>query len=418
MENIFYGVLSKQRNRYIVTGSIKAKDLLRIYTIDEWKPNKPIEEQGSQREPIKAHYRKIGRQFEKNDFWLPTSIVMSESAELLPKNSDNQFARTKDDSFTIDRVESPLDMPIVRVTLKNDHKLRVVDGQHRIKGIEYAINDKHIPGLNDFELPYVLMITKDRIDEIQSFYEINSTPKKVATDLALQLLNELENQRNGKLSAAELNKLIALNASMDLNSDPDSVWYNGISIGKTKDMNVIASSTSFVGALRKLISGKNASKVILNYITSGHEKTTESPNDKDQMGELLSKILVNYWNALKKLLPDAFPDDPEKKQKWVIQKTPGIYSMNLVAGKVLDLMFYRAGIKDFSVENIADFLNKYGETGIKDVTYWRGNNKKAGIVGGEASNANSEKSFNQLAENIFDDIESNFDEANDAQPEF
>ncbi|MFD1548695.1 DGQHR domain-containing protein [Levilactobacillus fuyuanensis] len=430
MKKTLYGILGRQRNRYIITGIMSIQDMLDVYDIDVWEPNKPIDEQGSQRKPIPAHYRKIGRQFKKDSFWLPTSITLSSSLQLdgdvidLNETQDTVISDLDDSKeATVELMNlGKLKIPLVRVTLGDNYKLRVVDGQHRIKGIEYAIRDLKIKNLEDFELPYVIMLTKNRVDEIQSFYEINSTPKRVATDLALQLLKEMsENSVNSDLNATKRAQLVALNAAMVLNDDPNSVWFQSISVGQTKNSSTIASTTSFVTALKPLITGRGASKVILQQITGVSDENVSIKNSEkteEVMGNDLAKFISNFWEALREIMPSAFPDRIDDKNKWVIQKTPGIFSLSSVAGKLFDLMYSKAQSKaDFSVQGIRNFLEMYAGVGItSDIidmkTYWQSSNKTNNIIGGVAANANSQKAFKQLANDIFDDIESNYTESN------
>ncbi|MFJ5772541.1 hypothetical protein, partial [Psychrobacillus sp. NPDC093180] len=127
--------------------------------------------------------------------------------------------------------------------------------------------------------------------------------------------------------------------------------------------------------------------------------------------------LVNaYWNGLRQLMPDAFPDTPEEKDKWVIQKTPGFFSWHMVAPFVIDeYMVKREKVKEFTPETIAEFIQKYADRIVKDYDeFWKASNRDEGIQGGEASRANSQKAFKELADQIKDEIESNYAEYEEA----
>lgn len=386
-EKVLYGMMVNQRGRSVVTGVISTEELIDIHEIDVWKPGKKIEEQGSQRQPIQSHYRKIGRKLKDTQLWLPTSVTLSANLNSGEKETKN--------SVRIEQTEFP---PMVKLFIPEGHTLRVVDGQHRIKGLEYAIRDLKQHHLKDFELPFVLLITENRVDEIETFYDINSTPKRVATDLALQLLNDMNANASVKLTKTEQWKLVALNVSMALNEKPDSVWYQNISVGQSKN-GEIASSTSFVSSMRPILEISFVKKIWEN-------------NDERVAGKKIADLVDAYWHALKELMPKAFPDQVEEKEKWVIQKTPGIFAWHMVAPLVIDeYMAKREKIREFTPEKIAEFINKYGELSINDYeTFWKGSNKSEGVIGGEAARANSQKAFKDLADTIKEDIESNYAE--------
>ncbi|MFJ5772555.1 DGQHR domain-containing protein, partial [Psychrobacillus sp. NPDC093180] len=295
-EKVLYGFIGDQRGRKVITGVIDTEVLISIYEIDVWKPGKPIEEQGCQRHPVQSHFRKIGRKMKEDRSWLPTSITLSANMKNGEKETTN--------SIKIEKTDIP---NLVKITIPEGHKVRVVDGQHRIKGLEYAITELKQFELKKFQLPFVIMIVENRIDEIMAFHDINSTSKRVSTDLALQLLNDMRQNTSMKLTKTEQWKLVALNVAMTLNKKTDSVWYNNISVGQVKD-GEIASSTSFVTSLKPILD--------IPFI----KKIWENNFNEQEAGEKIADLVNAYWNGLRQLMPDAFPDTPEEKDKWVIQK--------------------------------------------------------------------------------------------------
>ena len=382
-EKKIFGILAKQRDRHIVSGVINARDLIDIYEIDQWQPGKRIEDQGCQRPPIKAHYRKIGRKLKTDSkATLPTSITLSANTHVKSKVNRNTV-----------QIEPLKGAPegFVQVTIPEGHKVRVVDGQHRILGLQHAIIDLKQNDLEKFQLPFVIMLVKDRIDEIKCFHEINSTSKKVATDLALQLLNEMNLHSAIGLSKTERWKLVALNVAMSLNRMPDSVWFENISVGNQGSE--IASSNSFVTSLKPILDMKIVQQII------------EDIPDEASAGEKVAGLVNNYWNALRMVMPNVFPVHKDEKEQWSIQKTPGFYTWNLVAPFVIEeCMRNREKVSNFSSDAIAQFLGKYARMAIDQAEMlW-----KAGT--GEGSKANSQKAVKELAEAIKQDIETNYHE--------
>lgn len=384
-ETVLYGFVGIQRERMVITGVINTEDLIRLHEIDVWSPGKPIEEQGSQRQPIQSHFRKIARKMKEGKTWLPTSVTLSanlKTGDLATKNSI--------------RIELTEIEGLVKIIIPKGNKVRVVDGQHRIKGLEYAITDLKQHDLSDFQLPFVLLITEDRIDEIKTFFEINSTPKRVATDLAMQLLNDMNQNNAVQLTKTEKWKLVALNVAMTLNQKSDSVWYNNISVGQVKNEE-IASSTSFVASMRPFLE--------ISFI-----KKIWEGNNEQIAGEKIADLVNIYWNGLKLVMPEAFPDSVEEKGKWVIQKTPGFFAWHMVAPLVIDeYMLKREKVKEFTPEAIAKFFKTFADYGVVDYEeFWKSSNRAEGIAGGEASNANSQKAFKDLAEQIKESIEDSY----------
>ena len=398
-ERVVYGTIGKQRERSVITGVLKAEDLIAIHEIDVWQAGKPIEEQGCQRQPIQSHFRKIGRKLKDTDTWLPTSITLS-------ANSGRDNSQSKH-VVRIEEVDSPAPN-LVKIIIPDGHTLRVVDGQHRIKGLEYAIRDLKQDELSHFELPFVLTLTENRIDEIKTFHEINSTPKRVSTDLALQLLKDMNTNEAVTLSKTEKWKLVALNVAMTLNDNPDSIWYQNISVGQVKS-GEIASSTSFVSSMRPILE--------ISFVKRIWEKHHE-----DEAGQTIAKFVDAYWTALKQVMPKAFPESSEDKAKWVIQKTPGIFAWHMVAPLIVDeYMIKRDRVKNFSADEMAKFIKEYSLIATEHDKYeefWKASNRTDGTEGGYASKFNSQKAFKDLAEEIKRDIVDNYEESHTEEIKF
>lgn len=388
------GVPCFQRKEMLVTGSISAKDLIQVYEVDEWVLGKPVEEQGCQRPPIKSHYTSIGRKLkEDTTAKLPTSITLSAN--------NKQDAPDKN---TV-KISHRIDINQVEVTIPAGHKLKIVDGQHRVLGAEYSIQDLKAKELEDFQFPFVLMINDDRLDEIRTFYEINTTGKKVSTDLALQLLNDWNNlKESARLTKKEQWKLVALNIAMELNKDKESVWHNTINFS-LKNKDGLINATAFVNSLSPF----------LNSIAFVRKIWMDSTSE-EQAGKKLAKLVNNYWTAISLVLPGCFPRDLKEKNNWYIQKNVGARVWNMVAPFILEeCLIKREKQGDLSPENIAKFLKEYTGYGVKDAeVVWRSKRTGKGINGGEASRASSTKAYREIANTIMSDIEQNYLEKRDS----
>ena len=71
----------------------------------------------------------------------------------------------------------------------------------------------------------------------------------------------------------------------------------------------------------------------------------------DLSDDQLIDVLDNYWTALSQLMPDAF----KSPRDYSIQKTPGVFSMHIVAAKTVLKLCLRKG--DYSVPRMRQYLS-------------------------------------------------------------
>lgn len=394
----FTGQIVRQRGRILFVGSISIKKLLAIYKIDIWKMSDPIEVRGVQRNPIAAHYKKIGKSLSVPDATLPTAVVLS-----------SDLTRDAFDSKSFEGVGLPSGMDVetlnadsdfVRITIDPDQlKLQVVDGQHRIKGIEYALERGWLSPEDQFDLPYVLILARNRYEEINNFYSINSKAKRVATDLALQLMNEMkESDPNFSLSLPEKKKVIAINIANTLTKDSGSVWYKNISQGNKTDSGQILSSTSFVTSLLPVLT--------IPFFNDQIKELGSQTRDMQSYGQDKAKIINNFWSAIRNIIPAAF----EEQTDWVIQKTPGVYVLHKVLAQVLNDYFIQKNEGNLETASLENFFRTYASDYISpdEIDFWRAATN--GRPGGEASTANSGQAFKRLSDDILEGIKAKYDE--------
>ncbi len=374
-----------QGNQIIFNGFISPEQLIENTTIDRWKPGQSVENQGCQRTPIAAHYRKIGRKLRDDpNATLPTSLTLT--------------LNNKTSKFTLEATE----IENVYFLTISEGDLSICDGQHRKMGLAYALNELKLDTntfnrIKQMDLPFCLISTPNRVEQIKMFYEINSTVKKVPTDLALQLLNEINCNQTLKKNFSERSKLVALNVCNILNSRENSVWYDSIDLTGS-DSSKIASTTSFVTSLKPMLNIKFVKEIIKSY-------------DKEEIsGKIIADLIDNYWTALSLIMPEAFPEKGECKKKWCTQKTPGLYIFHLAGAFIIEnCLFEREKVKKFTSLTIQCFISKYAGYGFKDYAeFWIANDKQNDIKGGEASRANSNKEFKLFAQTIIDDIDENY----------
>lgn len=171
---------------------------------------------GYQRALNTTHYKRIAKKLKKKDTELvsPTSIILGVN--------ELDFKEVKGSEFQEN---------IFELNVDTSRKIfRVIDGQHRLKGLELASEEN--PTIKDYPLNVVVMIIKEgkRRTEVKVFNDINSKAKPLKMDLtilAMYRYDVLERVRD-----FELEEHVAIKASYLLNEDhqKDNVWKNAIKL--------------------------------------------------------------------------------------------------------------------------------------------------------------------------------------------
>lgn len=277
-----------------------AGDAVKVAKTDYWVPGAKDSVQGYQREPKASRLRRIakfmlGKLYPTNLF--PTAVLMNSRERL-------SFREDGDDIGTL--------------SIRPDDELWIVDGQHRVGGLKHAIEDMEAAELGEFPLPVVIMEGLDKYKEMLQFYVINTEQKKIRTDLANRLLQQQAKETEGFKSLLEQGvewKVRATAVTDKLNVDRKSIWAGRIQApNQKKNPNHIMKEISFSTSLKPVVAGSS-------LLSKLHV---------DQVAELLGR----YWEALNELMPDAF----KNPEKYVIQKTPGVFSLHSVFPLVFELV--------------------------------------------------------------------------------
>lgn len=346
-----------QDARDLYVGAMRAGDLIRFGRVAEWKEN---DGDGYQRAPEVPRMNKIAT-FLKNESvpLLPTSILLSHRGTPLPKREINDG--------------------VVAIDIADHEVLWIVDGQHRVGGLQIAIDKHGLERFRNFQLPVVLVEFDDVTEEAHQFQLINENMKKVNTQLARRLLAmHLEKggaaARNQIRATRRLWEADSVEVIRALTRDPKSMWHGRIQPpNEKKSSEHIVRELSFSTSLRPILTDDVA---------------------RDLGVERLTTYLRNYWEAWRRVIPDAF----ESPEDYVIQKTPGIFSLHLVAKYVLKL-FHLRRVADPSVEDIRVVLEDAGEAA--DADYWRSGNQVGAAMAGSMSG------FKLLADVIVESLKDN-----------
>jgi DGQHR domain-containing protein len=244
-----------------------------------------------------------------------------------------------------------------------------VDGQHRLGGLRYAVEQN--PDFKDYPVPVVVTEGLDRLEEAVLFFVINTTQKRVPTDLAQRLIEQQMGDEVLKLKiVAEGKDWIPRGTKIVdvLMKTPGHPWYGRIGIPGTKLAGVLIKQVSFVTSLKPILAGSIYGSL-----------------DPDETAQLL----IRYWQALEEVYPEAF----QATDEYVIQKTVGVFPLHMIAPQVFDMVrsekgrITKEGVVDVIRALDRELVDKYG--GGSD--FWHGKDGEAGKYAGA-------KGFRILAE--------------------
>lgn len=346
-----YAVSFNQNGQQLYLTTLDVRTILEIAEIDEWVPNLDSVEQGYQRAPVKSHLASVARYFHNEPSpLLPTSILLS---------ARGNVELTEEDSGNVGKLRIP----------KEVLPLYIVDGQHRVKGIQHAVEQYGMEELLDFPLPVTIMVDMPKAEEIQQFFTLNTTAKRSRTDLAQRLLLELSEQDKDIKLLGKKWRLRATKITTELNENPESPWNGRIKAPNSSGRSeAVVTETAIAASLKPILK---------NSFVGKYE------DDK------VALILQRLWTAIGELMPEAVAEPGS----YVLQKTPGIYTVHMLAPKVFEVCRDKG---DFSVESIKEVLTRTEESRgyFANEEFWRGR------AGGGINTYNGMGAFRQLADDI------------------
>lgn len=340
-----------------VVGIIPAETLV----LHHFVPHRNVlKNEGYQRNPTESRISQLARELKLGRVDLPTSVLLNlrcaDSKSVLRKQIDP-------DSYTLE-----LDSK----KAESEHRLFVVDGQHRIRALQKAIIDLEAH-IENIKIPFVCMIGADESREMEQFHVVNSNAKSVPTDLALALLkaraqddpefaNLVEQQgRKWQIDAQKLVEQLAVSSSM---------WKSRIRLPNQPKGDTTVPSASFVRSLKPLLTQTALFRSL---------KTVEKQ----------AQVIDAYWKAIGRVFPEAF----ENPIEFNIQKGVGVEVMHSIFPVVIDLARSNSDSL-FKPESYVEFLqyalieldglNGEGQS-VRGIDFWRlGRNGAAGAFSSSA----------------------------------
>lgn len=351
---------TNEKNKAVYTTSLPIKTLVNenMFKINWWDKDKMGDlKNGYQRRPAESRIRKVANYFNNYDSPIfPSNILINSlrAIEFIPERGN--FG-----DLIID-----------------DYPLWIIDGQTRITGFKYAIEQLEMDRIKDYEIPVTILSKFELIEELEQFFVLNSFQKKVSTDLSqrlrYELLKKYKTERYEGMGIGKQWEMEALIIADDLNrdNDLDNLWYERIKLPNTRRSSHYAiSQNSFITSLKPLFKKGFFEKYVKNA-----DKRCE--------------ILKNFWLAVKSYFPEAF----QFSKEYVIQRTPGVFSLHDLANEILLLI--ASEDKNFTKDGIYKKI-KMAFSGFNS-DFWRSDKREG------ASQYGSMKGFKMLAQRFKDNL--------------
>lgn len=274
----------------VYIAKISPQALLEMSFVDRRRIERDEEILGIQRELKIIKVNQIKNYLKSIDATFPNTIIL---------NTRNEFILNETD-FSIELNIDP-------------NTFTIIDGQHRLEGFR----DNPI---NNFELIIAFYKNLEIDQQANIFSTINSQQSKVDPSLNLNL------ELNSKVYTP---KKMMIEVAQSFNYDKESPWYNSIKFGGAGYDGIISLS-AFVSPLLEFTYPENDYYEIRNELM----KASETPNLEKfkfdnrkyffwnfylkKESPVIYKILYNYFNSIKVLLPDDWLNENS-----ILSKTTG-----------------------------------------------------------------------------------------------
>ncbi len=273
----------------LIVGVVRARDLRGRTTVTRRDPQTKT---GYQRQLVQSRVNRLVKDLQCNRVDLPTSILVNLRDYAPDRHLHERHGR-------------------LYLTL-GDADLHVVDGQHRVEALARLV-DEDEARWGDLEVPFVCMLGASEREEIRQFYVVNSTAKRVGSDLALDLLEQRAESEPGVMEAliesGDTWKVRGQQIVQDLAKTRlwrDRVRFAGASIGETT-----MGSAGLARSLRPLLTSPYFAALTLS----------------DQV-----RVLAAYWEGIEKVLPECF----SRPTEYSLQKGTGVAVLHGLLVSVLE----------------------------------------------------------------------------------
>lgn len=349
----------EQNRRVFYIAVMSAGEAIARSAVDVWDADVSPDVAGYQRAPSTARLRDMASFIEEDDSVLPLG-------GLLNARSGNGAGYGEVLDFRADAGEESVIQSGWLTIPASKTPLYIVDMQHRLLGLKLAIEADGRDDLRDFPVVITIADGLPKLEEVKQFEVINTNQKKVRTDLARRLMSIQVKDPSGRIAIDRKGRLWEARGPVvaDWLNRHGKIWKNRIlPPNKTKsDMpRAIVRETSFVTSLKPIL---------------------QTPLFQRMSEEQVATVIDRYWEALADTFALAF-SSPED---YVIQKTPGIFSLHALAPEVIEIV--RTSTGELNRANMAKVIDGWIDLGPE---FWARDNE------GGAARYGSMKGFSRLA---------------------
>lgn len=354
----------RQGNQHFLSGILPFRVLKNRYNILVYGND----EYGYQRQPSPRHVKAIKSYLLQNkaNNSLPTTIILSADQAKIQK----LLLRDTNKRLSLNLGNEEL------------YLFRVVDGQHRLLGLEDA--SKEDETFLEYPLNVVILVTppQKRSVELEIFTTINSKAKRIRTDLALLAEHNYEVLEK---NIRDVNKHIGVKASFKIKENYlESVWYKAIKFDIHAD--------TVIGAVSVVAFVESIDSIVKSYLKSKPTTPDISPHKlikfADEAANEVADFIIEAWKTVHRKWRYCFKEDliidddenPVQKfyhENYYIQRTLGVKTLNVILGEIVK----ETGLSSNAQKEFKTIIN---DSRIKEED-WK--------IGGKFSGLSSESGF-------------------------
>lgn len=341
---------------------------------------KPIYNKHVQRKVDASRTRQIAK-FLLNDkeAIFPTNIVLNIPVNIIESQEENDGII----SITlVDNVAEQIEKAKREGSDKADIFVTIIDGQHRIRGIEVAIEELNkmiskasdpaqkealklqLDNLLKMELVVSFFIDKDLEFQAMTFSTINRTQRRVSQDLVYELFG---------LTSDDSPQKTALEVALALNAHPKSPFYRRIKLyggTYTKDDSRPLSQAAMIKSIIKGICSSVQSAETERY------KKRKDFNEKnssrslsfrqfyaDNRDDLISDCMFYFFNSVRNELGQYWNYDGQTNPQNILQSTVGYEALMSLLAEIIQ----KENITSFDKDTFDGYVQKLKDIKFDDI---------------------------------------------------
>ena len=282
---------------------IKGSDIVKIADLSRVGRDEDDTLKGFQRPEIRSHVKGIADYLNKGNVLFPNAIILAMSPQI-------KFAASRGTKASGDEGLSQSGTLTIPIYNEGQRVAWIVDGQQRSLALAQVTKF-------DIAVPVVGFVSDSLDMQREQFILVNK-----AKPLPTRLINELLPETNSIFLPRDLNELkVPSELCKLLNRDPSSPFYKLIKRSSdTGGSTAVITDSAVVKMIRNSI--KNPLGALAPYKSSSKEGADV---------ELMYRLLINFWTAVKAVFPQAWGADPRNSR---LMHSAGIEAMGVLMDRI------------------------------------------------------------------------------------